>query len=292
MAKTLDQGFETFIGWLAPLASEHDKASKHKESVKSCLVNNFDCSSMFETGSFGSGTGVRHYSDTDYFAVIPSKNLSQNSSYSLRKIKEALQTTFWQTEGIEVQCPAISIPFGVYASENLEVTPCTFEGIIETPIGKHALYDIPDCSDGWMKSSPNAHNSYVKQHHERLENKLKPLIQLMKAWKFYNNVPIRSFYLELRVTKYAEAENSIIYDIDLVRIFRKLNENALAKIIDPMGVSGYIAPCSTQTKYEDAISKLSMALGRAEKAYEQRDKDLDKCFYWWNLLFNNQFPSR
>ena len=292
MAKTLEQGFEALIGRLAPLSSEHDKASKHKDSVKSCLVNNFECSTFFETGSFGSGTGVRHCSDTDYFAVIPSKNLNQLSSTSLRKVKEALQGTFWQTEGIEVKCPAVAIPFGQYASEFMEVTPCSFEGIIETPIGKHASYDIPDCADGWMRSSPNAHNAYVKKQDERLSGKVKPLIQLVKAWKYYNNVPIRSFYLELRVAKYAETENAIIYDIDLYRIFKWLSEINLARIIDPMGVSGYISPCGTQAKLEDANSKLQTAFGRAEKAYEQRDKDLDKCFYWWNLLFNDLFPSR
>lgn len=43
MSKTLEQGFDTFIGWLSPLSSEHDKAKKHKDSVKSCLENNFQC---------------------------------------------------------------------------------------------------------------------------------------------------------------------------------------------------------------------------------------------------------
>ena len=64
-----------------------------------------------------------------------------------------------------------------------------------------------------MKSSPKAHTDYVKQEDERLKGKLKPLIRLLKAWKFYNNVPIRSFYLELRAAKYAESEKSIVYDI-------------------------------------------------------------------------------
>ena len=55
MAKTLEQGFDTFIGWLQPLDSEHNKAKSHKDSVQSCMENNFDCSLLFETGSFGHG---------------------------------------------------------------------------------------------------------------------------------------------------------------------------------------------------------------------------------------------
>lgn len=292
MAKTLSQGFDTFINWLSPLSSEHSKASKHKDSVKSSLENNFKCYDFFETGSFGNGTGVRHYSDTDYFGVCPSKEFWENSAFTLRKVKEALYITFWNTKNIEVKTPAIQIPLGTYASETLEITPCTFNGLVDTPVGKKSSYDIADFDGGWMKSSPQAHNAYVNRENVRLNGKLKPLIQMVKAWKFYNNVPITSFYLELRVTKYAEGETSIVYDIDLKRVIKHLNEIGLARIIDPMGISGYVDACSTEAKKLDSLSKLTTALSRAEKAYEHRENDIDKSFYWWNMFFNGKFPSR
>lgn len=292
MSKTLVQGFDTFIDWLSPLTSEHEKAGKHRGSVKSSLENNFECYDFFETGSFGNGTGVRHYSDTDYFGVCPAKELWENSGYTLRKVREALETTFWQTEGIEVKTPAVQIPLGTYASETIEVTPCTFNGLVDTPVGKKSSYDIANFNDGWMKASPQAHNAYVKRENDRLGGKLKPLIQLVKAWKFYNNVPITSFYLELRVTKYAEGEKSIVYDIDLKRVMKHLYDIELASIIDPMGISGYVQACTTDAKEEDALSKLTTGHTRAEKAYEQREKNIDNCFYWWNLFFNDRFPNR
>lgn len=292
MAKTLEDGFETLLSWLVPLNSEHNTAASHKSSVRSCLEKNFGCYNFFETGSFGHGTGVRHYSDTDYFAVCKTANLKQNSATTLREVKNALQDTFWNTSGIEVKTPAVRIPFGKYKSENLEVTPCDYQGLVETPLGKKATYDIPAYDGSWMRSSPDAHNAYVKEHDERLSGRLKPLIQLVKAWKFYNSAPIRSFYLELRVTKYAEGEKTIIYDIDLKRIMKLLDDNQLASIRDPMGISGMIEACSTYAKRQDALSKLSTGLGRAEKAAEQRDKDLDKCFHWWDMYFNSRFPAR
>lgn len=292
MSRSLEEGFNTFIGWLKPLSTEHDKANSHKASVKSCLVNNFNCYNFFETGSFGAGTGVRHFSDTDYFAVCPSDKLYENSSTSLRKIKEELQYTFPRTDGIEVRTPSVKIPFGFYASETLEVTPCAFNGMIDTPVGSKPYYDIPSFDGGWMQSSPSAHNAYVDREDKRLKGKLKPLIQLIKAWKFYNNVPITSFYLELRVTKYAEGENAIIYDIDIKRFINHLHSGGLASLQDPMGISGYVKACTSDYKKEDALSKLETALSRATKAYEYREKDLDKCFYWWNMFFNYEFPSR
>ncbi|WP_407525706.1 nucleotidyltransferase [Lacibacter sp. MH-610] len=292
MARTLDQGFDTFLSWLVPLSSEHDKAKSHKDSVNSCMVNNFKCSNFFETGSFGNGTGVRHHSDTDYFAVCPSSEFWTDSGYTLRKVKEALQNTFWKTKEIEVRSPAVRIPFGSYASETLEVTPATRNGLVSTPVGDKYSYDIPNSDGGWMQSSPGAHNSYVNRENDRLGGKLKPLIRLIKAWKFYNNVPISSFYLELRTTKYAEGESSIVYDIDVKRVMKILYDNDLPSIQDPMGISGYVKACSTEAKREDALSKVKTGYTRAEKAVEKRESNVDDAFYWWKLFYNNEFPSR
>jgi hypothetical protein len=292
MPKTLAQGFETMIIRLKPLQSEHIKAASHKDSVKRCMRANFDCHSFFETGSFGNGTGVRHYSDTDYFGVCPDSELSVNSSVTLREVKRALQYTFSSTSSIEVKSPAVRIPFGRYASERLELTPASFKGIVETPMGKKAIYYIPDYNGGWMQSSPAAHNFYVKQEDVRLRGRLKPLIQLLKAWKFYNNVPITSFYLEMKAAKYAAKRNSLIYDCDLYYIIRELYSNSLASIHDPMKISGYVVPCRTQAKKEQALSRLSTAYSRASKAFLNRDKNVDQAFLWWNMFFNGKFPAR
>jgi hypothetical protein len=291
MALTVSQGFDTFLTRLAPLTSEHDKAKSHKDSVKGCMENNFKCYDFFETGSFGGGTGIRHHSDTDYFAVCPNDEVWTDSGYTLRKVRDALQNTFPRTPEIGVNTPAVKIPFGQYASETLELTPATFNGLVETPVGSKPSYNIPDFNDGWMKSSPLAHNAYVKREHDRLNSKVKPLIQLIKAWKYYQNVPISSFYLELRVTKYAEGETSIIYDIDVYRVFSHLENIALANLQDPMGISGYVKACKTDAQKETATSKLATAASRSKKAYENREKP-DDAFYWWNLLYNDLFPAR
>jgi len=292
MAKSLEEGFSTFLGWLKPLDSEHDKAVSHRGSVKSCFENNFKCYEFFETGSFGNRTGVRHHSDTDYFAVCPIDELSVNSGTVLREARQALEKTFWATGNISVCTPAVRIPFGQYVSETIEVTPARYNGMVNTPVGNKPYYDIPDFDGGWMQSSPRAHNAYVNQHNDRLYGKLKPLIQLVKAWKFYNSVPITSFYLELRVTKYAEKETAIVYDIDLHHFIKYLYDNDLPSIQDPMGISGYVRACSTDAKKAEALSKLSTAYSRACKAYEERNDNIDQSFYWWDLFFNYKFPAR
>jgi hypothetical protein len=143
-----------------------------------------------------------------------------------------------------------------------------------------------------MSASPDAHNEYVRTVDNKLNNKVKPLIRFVKAWKYFRQVPISSFYLELRVAKYASSESSIIYDIDVKRVLCYLRDSGLANMQDPMDVSGYIPACKTQALKEDALSKLETAANRAEKAREAADKEnISEAFDYWRLLYNEIFPS-
>ncbi len=106
---------------------------------------------------------------------------------------------------------------------------------------------------------------------KRLNGKVKPLVRFVKAWKFYNNVPVLSFYLELRVAKYAQGESVIVYGIDVERVFRQLEDIDLARIQDPMGISGYISACPSQAAREEAKSKTATAGRRARYAWEAKE---------------------
>ena len=89
-----------------------------------------------------------------------------------------------------------------------------------------------------------------------------------------------------------EAESSIVYDIDLCSIFRKLDECGLAAIRDPKGISGLIYPCSSDSKKVTALSKLSTAKTRAQKARDAESSGYTKqAFEWWDKVFAGNFPS-
>ena len=168
--------------------------------------------------------------------------------YTLGRFRDELKFTFHATEGIRVNTPAVRIDFGTYASETLEIVPAYFQGLILTPLGHKAYYYVPGYKGGWMPASPDAHNNYVRQQDLRLKSRLKPLIQLLKAWKYYNSADILSFYLELRVTKFAESEKYIDYADDFANILDELQRNGLASMRDPMGVSGLVHACTTEGK--------------------------------------------
>jgi hypothetical protein len=177
MARDIGENFQKYLARLAPVPSELKKGALHRASVKSCLAKAFGTYCLFETGSIQNATGIRHFSDTDYFAVIRKQDLRGNSREQLRYLKENLRRTFWQTQNIRVNSPAVTIPFGIYRSENLEITPCFFNGIMGTPLGDRKSYGIPNGNGGWMLSSPQAHKAFVDYQDRRLKGSLRPLIK-------------------------------------------------------------------------------------------------------------------
>ena len=293
MARTIEDAFDELVKRLQPSNLEYDKAARHRSRVYSCLERNFDCYRFFETGSFGSGTGVRGYSDIDYFAVCKSRTLPDNSGYVLTRFRDELRYTFHATESIRVNTPAVRIEFGTFASEVLEIVPTCFLGFTNSSLGQKAYYSIPDYSGQWVTASPEAHNAYVQLHNRRLNGRLKPLIQLLKAWKYFNNAEILSFYLELRATKFAESKRYINYEQDFVRVLNVLSSNGLARMQDPMGISGYVLPCKTDAKKDTAANKVATALERGNRAIEAMSKNkVDEAFRLWRLIFNYSFPAR
>lgn len=289
MPRTIDEGFRDFLPKLTPTDSESEAARRHRASIQSCLETNFGVRTFFRIGSFGNGTSISGHSDVDYIASINTAFLTKpdNSGYMLTKVRDALDATFPRT-GVRVNCPAVKLPFGTDAKETTEVVPSYFL----RKDGEYRIYDIADCSSGWMRSSPDAHNDYVRSIDDRLGGKVKPLIRFVKAWKFFQNVPISSFYLELRVARYAQDETSIVYDIGVRRVLEMLNNSQLASMQDPKGISGYIRPCSTEQKLEDAKSKLATAVTRAQKAHDANTRgDIAEAFEWWSKLFGERFPS-
>lgn len=287
MPRTINQGFCDFLTTLTPSSTETEAAKRHRASIEACLKNNFGLNRFIRIGSFGNGTSISGYSDVDYLACLPADQLTETSTPSLVKVRNSLDNRFPNT-GVKVSCPAIVVPFGTKESENHEIVLADY--LKEN--NDYKVYDIADCSNGWMEASPDAHNAYVKSIDDKLGGKVKPLIRFIKAWKYYYNVPISSFYLELRVAKYADGEKTIQYDIDVKQILCQLRDNNLAKMQDPMGVSGLIPACKSDTDKETAISKLNTAVTRAEKAREAADNDnISDAFDWWQKVYDNKFPN-
>ena len=287
MPRTVNEGFQDFLKKLTPSNYESIAAISHRASIKACIESSFGLERFWRSGSFGNGTSISGHSDVDYMACIPTRSTNQNSSSTLSEFRAALETRFPLT-GVRTSCPAVVVPFGTDEKETTEVTPA----FLSDDSGTFNIYGIPDCSGGWMPASPDAHNAYERTVDEGLARKAKPLIRFIKAWKYFQSVPVSSFYLELRVAKYASGASSINYSLDVKNVFALLENIDLAQIRDPMEVSGLISPCKSDYELAIAKSKVSTAASRAAKARQaETDGEIRDAFSWWDKLFAYQFPS-
>jgi len=287
MPRTIIEWFDDFHQNIKLVKAESATISSHRKSIESCLKSNMWLTRFFKTWSIWNGTNVAWYSDTDYFAWIPLENLNTNFYNSLVKVKGFLQKRFPNTN-IHIDSPAVVLDFWTAVSETTEIVPVYF---IKEEDG-YNIYGMPDRNTWWMRSSPKAANSYVTNINSDLSYRVKPLIRFVKALKFYRSIPISSYYLEMKIAKYAESETSIHYLLDIKRILKMLIDCELSSMINPTGIWGYIHPCTSDTKKKDALSKLNTAHTRISNAYDSKESwDIKDAFDWLDLAYNGKFPS-
>jgi hypothetical protein len=290
MARTVSEGFDEFLKRLTPTQAQRDAGVAHRASVKAALAGKLTVNSFFETGSFSHGTGVRNRSDIDALASIGGTKPG-SSTTALHWLKDALTTRFPRTT-VKVRRPAVVVEFGG-GYETWEVIPAFLTG---RGGPNQFVYDIPSPinSGGWIDSAPKEHLAYVNESNQKpSKGNAKSLARLIKAWKYNCNVPVSSFYLEMRSAQHVKTQETYIHVWDVCLVLEKLNGHELAAMNDPSGASARIKACSSDSTRTDALSKLSTAATRARKALDAyRDGKIDDAFYYLNLLFGGQFPAR
>jgi Second Messenger Oligonucleotide or Dinucleotide Synthetase domain len=288
MAQSVTQGFDNFLTRLVPLQSQREAATSHRASVETSLKNALDVLLFRETGSFNHGTGVRGHCDVDLLVSL--KGQPGTSATSLDHVKTALSSSFPNTT-VRISRPAVVVEFNDGA-ETWEIIPGYRKSGSSSPV----LYEIPGVgSVNWMESAPIEHLSYVNDVNKEpsISGGAKKLARLAKAWKYYNSVPMSSFYLEMRSAQYLSGDNLFSPAQDICRFMEWLVKIGIGPMNDPKGVTSRFYACSSTAKGNEAKSKVATAASRARKAYDAKkaDKPSD-AFDYYNLLFGGKFPAR
>lgn len=289
MARSVQEGFDEFLTRLIPSEAQRTAAAGHRASVRAALETTLKVNNFFETGSFSHGTGIRAYSDVDALVSI-GDGKPASSDTALTWVKSALQARFPSTT-VQVRRPAVVVEFAD-GKETWEVIP----GFLTGRGGDGVfVYDIPGASSGWIDSAPKTHLAYVNGVNGTagIYGGAKKLARLLKAWKYYRNVPVSSFYLEMRAAQYMATQTNWVPIYDVCFVLEDLERHGLAAMNDPSGATGRFHPCSSEARKTDALSKLSTAATRARNALEQhRAGNPTLAFYYLDQLFNGEFPAR
>ena len=286
MPRTLDQAFTEFHQRLQPGAGETRLARRHRVSLRRALVRAFDLKQLSACGSWENNTSLAGWSDADYLAWLPAERVAPDSRLLLREVGASLRGSFPRTS-IATNTPAVRVAFGQRACETAEIVPGKRCG--QTGAG-FPIYSIADGRGGWMKTSPHAHNAWIRAHDVTFHKRLKPLICLLKAWKYGNGVPISSFYLEMSAARHMKGKAKVVFERDVAGFFAQLHAHPSA-VRDPTGVAGLIAPCQTPAKHAAALSKIKTASARAGKALDAASGgDWPEALRLYRLLFGPKFP--
>lgn len=285
MAETVLESFKQLNSRLIPTlgsAAVHN----HRGSIKECLVGHFNLTSFFQVGSIINGTDIRGHSHTDYFAVIPPYKLRRNSDETLLEMRLALVGRFPMTNGIRIETPSIVIPFGEHAIETTRVIPAEFL----RKRGELAMYEVPDRNGSWMVASPVAHNDYITYANTKRGREVKPLIRFLKAWKYYKEIPINSFYLEVYAARYALEQERVVFQRALFDILQLWYKHNLPSIYDPLKIEGEIFPCQSESDRERVINDIKRDLPHIELAVsEEIAGRVPSALRYWSKFFSGNF---
>lgn len=265
---------ESLLREYTPTDYERHLASVHRGQLESSVKRSLGAVGLFETGSWTHGTAVKGHSDVDYFAVLTSRDLSAEGV--LQSLSRSLKETFPQAS-VRVNRPAVSVRFG--RGPSLDVTPAARDtgGFLIPP------YE----GEGWMSSNPVQHAEYVNRARDK-HVKAKSFIRLIKTWKFRNNIPITSLYLETKAAQYLLSEPALEYVEDIWRLLEELRACGLKSMADPSQFLGPDLPAHLSgVQRGRALHQIGQAVSIAQKAHYANKYDNGLATLSLRLLFNN-----
>lgn len=298
MAKSVYEGIQAYLERLEPSSLEVDKRKSHRRTIEQAMVGEFSgFNELLVMGSHTRETAIHVRSDVDYFAKLGVGDVTWggsrvNSSTTLERTKKALKARFQNTD-VWIDGPAVVVGFGQGAGA-VDVVPGVWVGTTATS-PQYPVYEIPDGSGGWRRTSPQRHTKYLRDEDQRSGYKLSKVIRLLKGWKYARNpkIPIYGFHLELLLAKEEVCVGVKTYQDCLLDAFRLIRDREGKALTDPLGIAGWVAATGTEAQRSTLVDHARHAMDKATSAiYAELAGKLDDAFYYWKLVFNQDFPSR
>ncbi len=284
--RTVEDGFHELIKKLNPKFSEPEYSESNLHLIEKLLQDNFDMSYMIRYGSGGHGTHIARYSAIDCFAVIPKDKLHEDSLKSLEKIHEILLPEFPDAT-IREGRPAIIVQFGGRTSDKHCIVPAYEIG----EKNGQDVFGIPGPSGRWIQSCPGGHSAWINKLNDNLNKRLRNMIRVIKAWNYYNDQPLWSFYIELCVADYFKSDYSILFSVDVRNFLKYLHQRGLKPFEGSVGSNEVVYGTSKDDR-EAALAKIYAAVEMADKAVRcEQTGNISEAFYWWRKVFNFRFPA-
>jgi len=276
---------------IQPTAGELAKAGSFSFSCKKRLTKSFDLKKFQKIGSHSRGAAIKLYSDLDFLVILARNNAKWagkivNSNTFISKISQDLNDRYVKT-GVRKDAQAVVVNFG-RGQNSMDVVPGFFKGFK----GKYPIYSIPNGGGGWIETSPEAHNGYIKNANTSSRSKLVKVAQLIRYWKhcWANPVPLSSFYVDLLLANSGICDGVKSYPYIMYEFFKLMHERECRGLRDPLGISGVIYAVQTNNQSKVLVSAIDKSLGHAQAAIlAEIDKKNIEANRQWDMAFNHGF---
>ncbi|BDZ45815.1 hypothetical protein [Naasia aerilata] len=226
-------------------------------------------------------------SGADYFVWLDGKR-PESSISTLKSVQKTLQSLY-PTVHVRISRPAVLIEFAG-GTERVGIIPAFSPG---TVVGEDPRFRVPGVAEEWMSACPVAHSEWLERCNAvpGVRGGAKSLARLARAWRHFRDVPVSSFYLEMRAAEYMAGRSAVVLPYDVRNFFATLLWDGLAPMEDPTGGARAIEATAPHVR-DEAILKLANAAGWAESALKHmRMGEPDQAFQQWNHIFGGRFPS-
>jgi predicted nucleotidyltransferase len=270
-------------------AQKQDAETKHTRVRKSLheafYSTPYNGKTSLVVGSYGKHTAIRPTSDIDILFLIPGNEFPRyeglqgnKQSRLLQDIKSRLVDLYPNTD-LRADGQVVSVPMTTY---KVEVVP----GFL----GEEKRYWICDTNNGgsWKLVDPHWEMNTLAASDTRSAGNTRRLIKMMKTWKRFCNVPIKSFAIEIMVRFFLQQWAHYNCSIDY---YHWIMKNFFDYLI-PYAGGTYTIPTTKEpiALVKDWKSKAESALARAKKAYEfEINRKSDSATEEWKKIFGPSF---
>ncbi|MXR40495.1 nucleotidyltransferase [Halobaculum sp. WSA2] len=218
---TVDDAYDEFAEDTTITDRQGETISARRDVIVAILEEDLSIKESQLIGSFTRGTMVgplKQDSDADIMIVLDADEHRQwttqrnGATNALRAVKRRIENDprFADTE-VTIDQNVVKVR---YHDSTLEIAPA-FD-YSEVPHAEHPRdgfnlfndasdgYAIPDThgSDSWMGTNPRAYKNEFEARDQAHDGRVSGLTRMMKKWSDNNEVPVRSYHMEIMVHNY------------------------------------------------------------------------------------------